>query len=77
MTFVAVRHSENLVVCNVCGKLLDTGTEERCWFCNAPLCYDCWDKYGHCGHRGADMINMHIRTNIHIADHRYEDGADS
>ena len=31
--------------------------DETCWYCSAPLCSDCWDDYGHCGHEEAVVID--------------------
>ena len=28
-----------------------------CWYCEGDLCYACWDRYGHCGHAGANELN--------------------
>lgn len=43
--------------CRRCGKEVPQGHEERCWYCMGPLCVDCWDQFGHCGHPEADAIN--------------------
>lgn len=41
--------------CDRCGSV--TEEAETCWYCLADLCYDCWDKHGHCGHAEANEIN--------------------
>ena len=43
--------------CNRCKKQIKHDEEESCWYCLEDLCYECWDKYGHCGHKKADEIN--------------------
>lgn len=39
-----------------CGKPADE-EPEYCWFCQAALCWNCWERVGHCGHPDADAIN--------------------
>lgn len=29
---------------------------EYCWYCLSPMCGDCWEEHGHCGHAEADVI---------------------
>lgn len=43
--------------CGSCGKPIDPDEAEICWYCQGPLCGECWEEKGHCGHVGADMIN--------------------
>lgn len=50
--------------CGRCKKLIPHGEDETCWFCNRALCYECWDEYGHCGHKEADEINERARQEI-------------
>jgi hypothetical protein len=45
--------------CNRCG--LEVTDPEVCWWCYAPLCAECWDEYGHCGHPEADAENERAR----------------
>jgi hypothetical protein len=52
---------EETVTCNRCGKVVEEPDAETCWHCMAWLCYDCWDKYGHCGHPEADEQNRLAR----------------
>lgn len=40
--------------CGRCEKPLTEKECEYCWFCMGMLCVECWDKYGHCGHKRAD-----------------------
>lgn len=48
--------------CGRCGKaLIYDDDEEFCWYCHAPLCYDCWDHFGHCGHPEANAENERAR----------------
>ena len=35
---------------------------ESCWYCQADLCYECWDAVGHCGHPEADRINAVVKN---------------
>lgn len=34
---------------------------ERCWYCAAPLCEDCWEQYGCCGEPEAERVNEAFR----------------
>ncbi len=43
--------------CGRCRSLVLWEDVEFCWFCAGYLCYDCWERYGHCGHRRADELN--------------------
>jgi hypothetical protein len=47
--------------CNRCRKQIQDGHEENCWFCFRPLCVDCWETVGHCGHERAEEINEMAR----------------
>ncbi len=46
--------------CGRCGETLPEW-EEVCWFCQARLCGECWERYGHCGHPEADEANRRAR----------------
>lgn len=48
--------------CGRCKKELLEKDAETCWYCGAWLCYDCWDEYGHCGHKKADEFNKKARA---------------
>ena len=48
--------------CSRCGQSLRYDQTERCWWDFAPLCGDCWERYGHCGHAEADQVNGQIRA---------------
>jgi hypothetical protein len=43
------------VTCGRCQIAIEQG--EPCWYCEQPLCVDCWEDEGHCGHPEADGIN--------------------
>lgn len=47
--------------CNRCRREIAKDEDEVCWYCNASLCVDCWERYGHCGHSRADEINTSAR----------------
>ena len=47
--------------CGRCGCEIEFGEEEICWWCRGSLCVDCWEKFGHCGHREADEVNRKAR----------------
>jgi hypothetical protein len=32
-----------------------------CWWCQAWLCEDCWERVGHCGHPEAEAENERCR----------------
>lgn len=49
------------VACGRCHVVLTEERAERCWYCEARLCVDCWDAYGHCGHPEADKANEEAR----------------
>lgn len=42
--------------CGRCRKQIPHGEEEACWYCGHPLCGDCWDEYGECGHKGVATV---------------------
>jgi len=49
-------HPASRFTCRRCRD--DAGLDpEVCWYCQAPLCYECWDRFGHCGHEEADRVN--------------------
>ena len=56
-------HPAVIWTCGRCKKELgyDLDNYEVCWFCLHPLCDDCWDFYGHCGHKKADEMNEKAR----------------
>jgi hypothetical protein len=39
-----------MVPCGYCGRAVEKAGAERCWHCHSPLCGDCWEEIGHCGH---------------------------
>ena len=47
--------------CGYCGEDCP-GEPESCWYCTGPLCFRCWDRFGHCGHPEADKINEEARS---------------
>lgn len=47
--------------CGRCGKEGTLDEMEACWYCLGPLCSECWDKYGHCGHQRAEEMNEAAR----------------
>lgn len=53
--------SKTECVCGRCGKKIFDDSWETCWWCAGPLCVDCWEEYGHCGHPEADEANRKAR----------------
>lgn len=49
------------VFCGRCQKEIDKEESEICWYCIDWLCSECWDLYGHCGHKEADEANERAR----------------
>ena len=49
------------VRCRRCDADVVEAKAERCWFCNAVLCWRCWDRIGHCGHPAAVAAEKHAR----------------
>lgn len=45
------------VACGHCDKQIYPDDAEGCWYCNADLCVDCWERIGHCGHVEAHRQN--------------------
>lgn len=43
--------------CGGCGAPV-TAAADICWYCNAPLCWDCFEEVGHCGHPEAAALNQ-------------------
>jgi len=54
-------HPAVTFVCRRCGTEIPAGGEETCWYCGGPLCFECWDAVGHCGHDEAERINTEVR----------------
>jgi hypothetical protein len=53
-------HPATKFYCRRCRK--EAGYDpDVCWYCLEPLCEECWDKYGHCGHPEAEAINEKAR----------------
>jgi hypothetical protein len=53
-------HPATRFICRRCGE--DAGLDpEICWYCQGPLCSDCWERYGHCGHPEAEAMNEQAR----------------
>jgi len=50
------------VACRRCQMPLVLADAEICWYCEGPLCYNCWDKFGHCGHAEADKVNAQAQA---------------
>ena len=50
-------HPGTVFVCRHCKKEIEQVEPEICWYCGRPLCGECWEIYGHCGHPEADLIN--------------------
>jgi hypothetical protein len=46
-----------LVRCGRCGKVVEADKAEACWWCQADLCFNCWETIGHCGHDEAEVWN--------------------
>lgn len=42
--------------CRRCNATTD-GVPDMCWWCSGPLCNDCWDRYGHCGHEQVKLAD--------------------
>ncbi len=57
--------------CGRCGKPVTPDTSESCWFCLGDLCVECWDRFGHCGHPGADETNDLIRAGLEYENEIY------
>lgn len=51
---------DTLITCGRCSKMVILGEAESCWWCLKPLCSECWDKYGHCGHHEAEWANLGV-----------------
>lgn len=43
--------------CGKCKQEVPEGTAEICFWCEGPMCCACWERYGHCGHADADLVN--------------------
>lgn len=47
--------------CGRCERPIPPGQNEYCWFCTGMLCIECWEKYGHCGHKKAEAENERVK----------------
>lgn len=54
--------SESVGRCSRCRMIvrLDAARGYSCWWCEATLCYGCWDRHGHCGHADAEAVKRQI-----------------
>lgn len=50
-----------VVSCGGCGRDMHADVAEYCWYCSGPLCGDCWERVGHCGHAEAYRADENIR----------------
>lgn len=50
--------------CGRCQRPVAKSVAEACWFCSGPLCGECWEQYGHCGHPEAYRIDAKIRSRL-------------
>ncbi len=49
--------------CGRCGvELCDPKKADVCFYCIAPMCHNCWDNHGHCGHPEAVKMNEEARA---------------
>jgi len=53
--------------CNRCKTIIDE--TEACWWCLGPLCPECWDEYGHCGHPEAAEYQATIIWSLNTFEH--------
>lgn len=51
-----------IVRCGRCGKEIERDDAEVCWWCQGDLCFECWERYGHCGHPEAEEVNERTRA---------------
>jgi hypothetical protein len=49
-----------MIACGRCLRQIRASESEYCWYCGGPLCGDCWERVGHCGHAEADQLNQKI-----------------
>ena len=47
--------------CGLCKVEVALYDAEICWYCGGPLCDECWEQYGHCGHAEADLFDESTR----------------
>ena len=50
-----------IIPCGCCGHPIYPALAEVRFYCSGYLCAGCWERYGHCGHIGADLANLHGR----------------
>lgn len=46
--------------CSRCRRQIEDGELEGCWYCEGPLCSDCWDRFGVCGCPGSDQAQADL-----------------
>jgi hypothetical protein len=49
------------MICPRCKKIIPKNKEQYCWYCQGMICYDCWEEYGDCGHKGAEEIKKKFK----------------
>jgi hypothetical protein len=48
-------------LCGRCAKEVpDDAQLEYCWYCEGPLCVDCWERTGVCGCPGSDQAQRDL-----------------
>jgi hypothetical protein len=53
---------QGVELCGRCANAVAPKDLEFCWFCQGPLCYDCWEDIGVCGCPGSDQAQEDIRS---------------
>ena len=52
------------VECGNCGRDVQPEVAEYCWYCGGPLCGNCWEDTGHCGHQDAFALDARLRERV-------------
>ncbi|HKQ00519.1 MAG TPA: hypothetical protein VJ735_09335 [Actinomycetes bacterium] len=53
---------EGIELCGRCAAELGPNDRiELCVWCEGPLCWECWEVPGHCGHAEWELINRAIQ----------------
>lgn len=44
--------------CSRCARSVPLPDAEICWWCLGDLCAACWERFGHCAHISAELVNI-------------------
>jgi hypothetical protein len=53
---------DGVELCGRCARAIhDPDGPELCWWCEGPMCSDCWESFGVCGCPGSDEAQADLK----------------